>query len=269
MEDKNVEEFLKMLKKESIFHYYLEKEVIDRFLIAFNGDYVQMIYSNQIDSPLDMALEFYKDYNRDYYHMILKGIKEEKIVVSRDLKKSFVDTRTGSAFIKLENNDGDIFNLVHEFAHFIDRNTTPSIIPDKYYFLSETFSFFIEKKLEIWLGNYEHKDLISTRKNNRMFFESKMMRTVSYVMDCISLYQQVGIIEPDSLDINKIDTIISYDYDPNVGIVNTLLQYPLANVLSSHLIDENLIQGEQDFCEVCFNTDLYKALEIKNLKKIF
>lgn len=54
--------------------------------------------------------------------------------------------------------------LVHELAHFIDKNSNPPIVPDDYWFLSETFAFYLEKKLENWLENEKHKYLISTRK---------------------------------------------------------------------------------------------------------
>ena len=44
-----------------------------------------------------------------------------------------------------------MYMLVHEFAHYIDRSLTPNIIPDKYNFLCETFSFYMERQLENYL----------------------------------------------------------------------------------------------------------------------
>lgn len=60
----------------------------------------------------------------------------------------------------------------------IDKNSNPSIVPNEYWFLSETFAFYIEKELEKWLEKEKYKDLISTRKNNRMYFESKMLQAI-------------------------------------------------------------------------------------------
>lgn len=263
------EKFLEMIKLESTFHRYLKRDVINRFIVIFNGDYENKKYSKEIDNPLDFALQFYKDYNVSYYQMILKGIEERKIIISKDINQSFVDTFSGGAFIELENNDSDIFKLVHEFAHFIDRNLAPSIIPDEYYFLSEVFSFYMEKKLEIFLEESKYSDLIATRRNNRVFFESKMMKVVAYVLKVEDLYKDSDKVSEEFLDSTRIKKVMNYDYDLNVGIVNYLLQYPLANVLSSYLLSEHGLLKDQDIFKACLDTNLYEALESKTLKKIF
>ena len=105
--------------------------------------------------------------------MIIENIKNEIIVISKVSGKSFVDTKNGKAYIKLYENDNDLFIIAHELAHFIDRNSNTTIIPDKYWFLSETFAFYIEKKLEIWLKSEKYENLISTRTNNRIYFENE------------------------------------------------------------------------------------------------
>ena len=198
-------------------------------------------------------------------NIIIESIQNKKIVISQHNGKSFTDTNNNTVYIGLYGNDGDLFNIVHELAHFIDRNSTPSIIPDKYWFLSETFAFYIEKKLEIWLKNEKYNNLIFTRTNNRMYFEIKMLKAVENELYYENLYKQKGIIEESDIDIKKIKSIIKYDISSN--IVNYLLQYPLANILSSYLIDNNLLQDDKQLVEKCINMDLYNILENYSISK--
>lgn len=74
-----------------------------------------------------------------------------------------------------------------------------------------------------------------------------------------NLYRQKGIIVESDIDIKKIKSIIKYDVPYN--IVNYLLQYPLANILSNCLIDNYIIQDDNQLVEKCINMDLYKILE--------
>ena len=61
------------------------------------------------------------------------------------------------------------------------------------------------------------------------------------------------------IDIKKIKSIIKYDVPYN--IINYLLQYPLANILSGYLINNYIIQDDNQLVEKCINMNLYKILE--------
>ena len=113
--------------------------------------------------------------------------------------------------------------------------------------------------MEIWLKNKKYKDLISTRTNNRMYFESKMLKAIENELYYESLYRQKGTIEERDIDIKKIKSIMQYDVSSN--IVNYLLQYPLANILSDCLINNHLLSNDNELAEKCVNMDLYKILE--------
>lgn len=80
-----------------------------------------------------------------------------------------------------------------------------------------------------------------------------------------NLYKQKGRIVESDIDIKKIKSIIKYDVPYN--IVNCLLQYPLANILSSCLINNYIIQNDNQLVEKCINMDLYKILEDYSLSK--
>ena len=146
MEEQQIKKFIEQVKLESTYSKFLKSDVIYQLINIFNATFEKQSYSNEIENPLEMALEFYKNYNNNYHNIIIESIQNKKIVISQHNDKSFTDTNNNTVYIGLYGNDGDLFNIVHELAHFIDRNSTPSIIPDKYWFLSETFAFYIEKK---------------------------------------------------------------------------------------------------------------------------
>lgn len=199
--------------------------------------------------------------------MLIDGMETGKIIINNKNKKSLVDTKNNVTFIKPNGNDGDLYMLVHEFAHFIDKNSNPKIVSNEYWFLSETFAFYIEKKLEIYLKNEKYKDLISTRTNNRIYFESKMLDAIENELYYENLYNQKGKIDENDIDISKIKSVIKYDVSSN--IVNYLLQYPLANILSDYLVHGSLLQCDHELVEKCINTDLYEVFSnfVENQQK--
>lgn len=259
MEDQQIKKFISQVKLESTYRKFLKSDIIYQLINIFNIAIEKQSYSSEIENPLEIALQFYKEYNAQYYNTIIEQIKSKKIVIIQDNGKSFTDTENNTAYIRLYGNDGDLFIIVHELAHFIDRNGNPPIIPDEYWFLSETFAFYIEKKLEIWLKNEKYKDLISTRTNNRMYFESKMLKAIENELYYESLFRQKETIEESDIDIKKIKSIMQYDISSN--IVNYLLQYPLANILSDCLINNHLLSNDNELVEKCINMDLYEILE--------
>ena len=113
-------------------------------------------------------------------------------------------------------NDSDVFLLVHELAHFIDRNSTPLIVSNDYWFLAETFAFCMERKLEKWLDNEKYKPLILAREYNRIYFENKMLKAVENELYYEKIYQENGIIEEKYIDIQKIKSIKRQDVSFNI-----------------------------------------------------
>lgn len=261
--------FIERVKLESSFHKFLKKDLIYQLIDTFKNDYSKKQYSKNIKNPLEMALQFYKSYNEQYYNMIMRAINENKIIISSNNEKSFADIETNKVFIKFFGNDLDLFILVHEFAHFIGRNSNPKIIPNEYHFLCEVFSFYMEKKLEAWLNNKEHGNLIETRRNNRIYFESRMLHAIEYAMFCEEFYKKNGKIELDDLDDAKVKSIMSYDYDLSVGFINYLLRYPLANLLSDYLIYDQAVTNDADIYKICLHANLYDILTNFETEKKF
>jgi len=268
MEKQQINKFIEQIKLETTYKKFLESNIINLLLSIFNttpyNGIEKLNYSNNIINPLKFVLEFFKDFNIKYYNTIMTGFKNGKIIISKDNTKSFTDTNNNKTIIKIYENDGDLFIIAHELAHFIDRNSYPQIIPNKYWFLSETFAFYIEKRLQSWLGN-KYKDLIFTRNNNRLHYEKQMLKAIENELFYENLYLQNGIIDERDIDIQKIKSIIQYDIPFN--IVNYLLQYPLANIISSYLINTNMIQDNNNFAEICISINLYELLEEVSLGK--
>lgn len=258
--------FIEKVKTESNDKKFLEMDLINEMISFFNGNFEKKDYSIKIKNPLDVALQFYKDYNEEYYKIIVDGIREQKIIIDKNISKPYVDTKKNEAYIKLNGNDGDMFILVHEFAHYIDRNSNPRIIPDEFYFLAEVFSFYIEKQLEQWLDVNNYGNLISIKRNNRMFYESKMLKVIKNQLYYENLYKEKGSISESDISTMEMKEIMQYD-SSGVSIVNYLLMYPLANILSQYLVDMNLVKCDFELCKICLDFNIYEVLASYSFRK--
>ncbi|HIU40282.1 MAG TPA: hypothetical protein IAB68_03190 [Candidatus Aphodocola excrementigallinarum] len=259
MKDSETKEFVKKVKVESAYRKFIKKDIIYKIINIYDKNFNKQSYPNKIDDPLKIALDFYKNYNINYYNIIINGLRNKRIVISKENGKSFVDKENNKSFIRIYDNDADVYVIVHELAHFIDGNSNPKIVPNQYWFLSEVFSFYMEKKLELYLKNEKYSDLISARINNRMYYESKMVEAIKNELWYEDLYRKNGVIKKEDIYIKKIKTIIKYDIECN--IVNYLLMYPVANILSDKLIKDAIITNDNELVKECLNMNLYDVLE--------
>ncbi len=257
MKNNEIKDFIEKIKIESTYKKFLKIDIIYQLIDIFKSNYDKVNYPNNIKNPLKIALQFYKDFNEQYYKMIIDGIKNEKILIAKNNSKSYVNTKNNSTYIKPCEDDSDLFIIVHELAHFIDRNSNPHIIPNEYWFLSETFAFYIEKKLEAWLNFEKYKDLILIRRNNRLYYEKRMLIAIEAELYYEDLYKKNGIINESEIDFEKINLVKNFK-EPN--FVNYLLQFPLANIISSYLIQQNICINDSEFTNMCLKIDLYETL---------
>lgn len=258
------QEDLEKIKSESSYKKIVELKIFDLFFEIFNEKYSKIDYSSIITNTLDMALEFYRYYNIHYYEKIIKAIQNNHIIIGKNLDKSYVETSDGKTYIHLTGNDSDLFSLVHEFAHFIDRTSNPHIIRDEFWFLSEVSPFYIEKKLEQWLGS-KYEKLVTARRKNRLYFESKMIKAIQYQLKYEKIYLERGTIRKEDINPKEMQLIKQYDY-PN--LVNYLTMYPIANVLSEYLINFHSKLSDTDLCQICLDTNLYEAVEAFQNRKL-
>ena len=147
------------------------------------------------------------------------------------------------------------------FRH-IDRNS--HIIPNEYWYLSETFAFYIEKKLEKWLDKKQYSDLIVARQNNRIYFESKMLEAIRIELKYEDIIKQNGSIQGEDIDLNDLKVLKKYNYD---NLINYLLQYPIANIISNYLIEKKGV-NDIDFVDECLKINLYDLVGTEKNKNL-
>ena len=151
--------------------------MIQKLLSLKNEKLEKQEYLKTIIDPLAIALEFYKEQSDDNYKRIIEGIQSEQITLL-EKRQSYIDTKSGNTYILLNHDDSDVFCLVHEFAHFIDRNHKPAIVPDSHCFLAESYAFYMEKRLEKFLSERGYHALVQTRINNCIVSETKMLTAI-------------------------------------------------------------------------------------------
>ncbi len=255
MNEEKIKECVERIKFESTIPKFLKQDVINQLIKKFESGLLKQKYPKKIKNPLKIVLQFYKTYNQKYYNLIVEGLNKNQIILSKN-EKSY--SKKNKTYINLVGNDSDSFIIVHELAHFIDLNQ--NIIPIKYSFLCEVFAFYIEKKFESFLKDEKYKKLKEVRRNNRLYFESKMLKAIEQEWYYENLYKKKGKIVINERDKEKLKIITHFDYDLKVGLINYLLRYPLANWLSEYLLSLTSIK-EEEFVKICLNTNLYEILE--------
>lgn len=222
-------------------------ELIDRFDIPIE----KLNYpDNKLDKLL-ISLNFYKQFNIDYYNIIIEGINKKDLIIADDFNSHF-NTENHKTYIKIMGNDGDIIMIVHELAHYIDHTLNPHIVPDNYWFLRETFAFYIERELEKFLGQ-KYKYLFDIRRNNRLYMEKKMLEIIKLVMHYETEYSKKGKLELTEKDSKNIKKIMSAGED---NLINFYLSYPIANITSLYLINFCSNITRENFCKLCLSYDI-------------
>ena len=77
MKEQKIKKFIELVKLELTYKKFLKIDIIYQLIDIFNTTNVafeKQNYSTEIENPLEMALEFYKEYNMEYYNTIIKNI---------------------------------------------------------------------------------------------------------------------------------------------------------------------------------------------------
>lgn len=264
MDKKNANTFINRIKKESQYKKIVNRDIIHQLTSAFDEKISKKEYSNTIENCLELVLLFFREYDSDdFYNLIMDALNDEDVIrinisnnFSKPNGKSYVDVQNDNviAHLHLVGDDSDVFMLVHELAHYIDK--VKNIIPNEYWFLSESFSLYMEKIFEKWLINKGYNDLIEIRKNNRKYYEARLMNAIKVELYYEDLYKK-EILNESNINIDDLKLLKVYNES---NLVNYLLQYPLANVISNCLINKDYVSTNR-FVEECLNVDLYKAIK--------
>ena len=247
------EEFTAFIAQLININICLKKDFVLELIDKFDIPIKKLNYPNNNLDNLSISLNFYKGFNLEYYNIIRQGLNSQNIMIS-DECNSYVDTKSSKAYIKLNDNDGDVIILVHEFAHYIDRMLNPHIVPDKYWFLGESFAFYMERELEKKLGQkYEY--LFEIRKNNRLYTEKKLLQIIKLALYYENEYLKTGKLELKEEDSKNIKRIMNIGHD---NLVNFCLSYPIANITSLYLINFCSNITREEFCKLCLSYDIKK-----------
>ncbi len=79
-------------KIESTYKKFLKEDIIQEIFNIFNGAYDRLSYPCKIKNTIELSLKFYEEYNKQYYDLIIDGIKNKRIIITKDKPKSFVST---------------------------------------------------------------------------------------------------------------------------------------------------------------------------------
>ena len=69
MEEKIIKSFICRVKKESCINKFLKEDIIYKLISCFNEKCNKKNYTKLIKDPLNIVLEFYRNYNDKYYHL--------------------------------------------------------------------------------------------------------------------------------------------------------------------------------------------------------
>lgn len=253
---KNKGSFNDWLKVESSYRKIMDIDLIYRITNIFSIDCKYIEYPTKIKNAFEFVLNFYKEYNIEYYKIIKKGMSDGRVVIN-DGYDSFYNINTNTVVIGLQGNDSDIFAITHELAHFVDRNCEPIIIPNDYWFLAETFAVYIEKQLELWLDNPKYRRLIEIKRNNRISCSVDMTKDIENELFYEEIFMKKGYVQDSDVNKKEVNRIVGYGI-PN--FVNYLLAYPLANLLTDYIIRNNLVTNDKEILKTCLNIDLNELI---------
>lgn len=263
MEDAEyIERFYNKIAEQSKYVKVLDVRIIKQMAELFEGKRRKIEYGHdEVDDALKMALDFYKDYNLDYYQIIAKSIENGEIDLNSDVNK--VNTSSNKCYIKSIGNDSDLYIIVHELAHFIDRKT--GIIDDEYHFFSEVVSLYMEKMLEKYLEERNLcPNLISARRSNRIRFERDMLRAMSYELYYEELYKENPDKVKENIDMEKLKYIMGYDSN---NLVNYYIRYPIGNILSEYMLEHPEIKFEPKLSDELYKIYISKLVDDYSEKK--
>jgi len=245
------EDFYDKVKTESQYTKKLSLDAIELIINGFNYKLELKKYNKVIDNPLELVLQFYKEYNNKYYQIINKGLLKKEINLNSF--NNYLDLRNTICNINLTGNDSDVFILVHELAHYIDRKLKPHIILDEHNVLCEVFAYYMEMEFEKRIiNNYE--ELVISRRNNRIYNVVEKMRLVELELYCEMDYLSGSKKFLYNISIEDMELLLK-----STNTVNTNLRYSIGYILSNYIQDNNIIVKES-LSKYLYDLDVYKII---------
>lgn len=83
-----IEQFIKIVEENSKYSKCVKINVIEKMASMFDVFCEKKEYSHKINNCLEIALQFYKQYNYNYYKMLIDGLKNKDIIIDNNIKNS-------------------------------------------------------------------------------------------------------------------------------------------------------------------------------------
>ncbi len=252
IEKKLIDNFYKILESESKYKKVLSLEQINKLSEIIGKSHKLVKYSKSIKNPLELVLNFYKEIFPELYPLIIEGINTKRIIFNNSKPVSYTSTIDGKCYIHFDKTDADLFMIAHEFGHYIAINSNPQIIQAENINFGEVLSIYMEKRLETYLINkYNLTDLVNTIRRNRLYFDENMLKIAKLEYIYENKYISGNLVLCD-LDLNSILKITRFKSD---NIINNFLAFPLGNIISMYLIDNN-IKIDNNLIDVLLNINI-------------
>ncbi len=253
VEEKIIKDYNEILKDECNYDKLLSYEQVLKLRNIANKKIKDKKYPHNIKDPLKVVLEFFEEVYPEFYGLIIKGIKDKRIIFNSD--GCYVNTTNGICHLQDIKDDSAVFTIAHEFGHYIALNTNPPIISNKYKMFAEVLSIYMEKQLEKYFKDKNiYLDAINARKVNRAYVDRNMIDVIYLEYTYENKYKSSKLFLTD-LDLNNILKITRLK---GSNIINQLLTYPLGNMISDYLIDNN----------ISINNDLIDNLTLINIDEL-
>lgn len=261
--EKMIDKFKEKVSVESEYSKVYSVSVITSLLEYYDIEVEKMLYPSSIkEDPLNIASNFYQNNFPEYYEIIKNGLDNNEIIIGEFVGSPRTEFNPLRTFIKLSNNDRDVFMIVHELAHYIDLKLNPHIISDNCKFYGEVVPFYVEKVFETFYKDY-YEELIRARKNNRIYYEKERLNVIKLMLKYEEYYRANKSID-SIIDEEEIRQIMKYE---SCNTVNSLIRYPLANLLSSYMLVKG-IPLKQNLQDDLKNINIYEVIKDEDVRRM-
>lgn len=237
---KELKSLKNILEKDTNISQISEENIL-KLINLFDIKAVRFRYEHKLSDPLDIALKFYKSFNRKFYDIIAQGILQDRVLIGPFCKKSYVNAKTKLCFIKPVGTDEDVYIMVHEMAHYVNVMLDDAFVDRSNVIYTEVFSYYIERLFDRYLIENGYLDLAIIRHQNRIESTCNIARNLKDFLELKKLYEKnvLGLLKEQE----KIQRILRCKKDYPAQFY---LRYLVGNLYSKTLVEE---ESEEPFLE--------------------
>lgn len=187
----------------------ISEESIQKMIKLFDVKAIMFKYEKTISDPLRTALEFYKEYDKEFYEIISEGILNDRILIGDFVKRSYVSVDKKLCFIKTEGNDHDVYVMIHEMAHYVNAMLNQKFIDRNNSIYTEVFSYYMERQLDKFLIARGYYEVVFARYQNRTYSTCETAKSLKNFLTLKRIYEtnKLGLL----LEQDRIEKVLRCD----------------------------------------------------------